>query len=138
MNKSEILGGLKDLWTSEQTKQDQRKTIQFGKFLNSNDYNEDRFQPIVLSKWNENTMEALLTIRCYICNKITDNCGAIIIRKTGKKLFRISTNCSKCSKFKSKKFCDTFTKLPNDMYKLTSNKIYVDYTSTGIRFVDLL
>ena len=83
-------------------------------------------------------MEALLTIRCYICNKITDNCAPIIIRKTGKKLFRISTSCAECNKFKSKKFCDIFNKLPNDMYKLTYNKIYVDYTSTGIRFVDLL
>ena len=62
MNKSEILGGLKDLWSSERTKrsdlkscdsplsQDQRKTIQLGKSLDSNNYNEDRFQPIFLSK----------------------------------------------------------------------------------------
>ena len=58
MNKSDILGGLKDLWSSERTKrsdlkscdsplsQDQKKTIKFGKFLDYNDYNEDRFQPI--------------------------------------------------------------------------------------------
>ena len=103
----------------------------------SNLHNIDRFQPIYLSNWNENTMEALLTIQCYICNKITDNCAPIKIQKTGKKLFCISTSCAECNKFKSKKFCDTFNKLPSDMYKLTYNKIYVDYTSTGIRFVDL-
>ena len=104
----------------------------------SNLHHVDKFQPLYLSNWNENTMEALLTIRCYICNKITNNSNSIIIRKTGKKLFRISTNCAECSKFKSKMFCDNFNKLPNDMYKLTSNKIYFDYTSTGIRFVDLV
>ena len=94
MNKSEILGGglkdlslLKDLWFSEQTKQDQKKIIQFVKSLDSNNYNDNRFQPIFLSKWNKNTIKALLTIRCYICNKITDNCGSIIIRKTGKIYF---------------------------------------------------
>ena len=54
-------------------------------------------------------MEALLSIRCYTCNKLlSDNVEPIIIRKTGRKIFRIETRCSECKNIKSKTFCDTF------------------------------
>ena len=73
------------------------------------------------------TMDALLSIRCYNCrNKgtplslsstpsITDmtasytpNDEPIIIRKTGRKIFRIETRCAQCKNIKTKKFCDTY------------------------------
>ena len=58
--------------------------------------------------YNPNTVEALLTIHCYFCNKLTENCEPIIIRKTGRKLFRIETNCSHCQKRKVKCFVIPF------------------------------
>ena len=88
--------------------------------------------------WYDNTMEALLSIRCYMCNGLlSGNFDPIIIRKTGRKIFRIETRCSECKRIKSKKFCDTFNKLPHEMYQLIQNKIYIDYTPSGIKFTDL-
>ena len=88
--------------------------------------------------WYDNTMEELLSIRCYMCNGLlSDNFEPIIIRKTGRKIFRIETRCSECKRIKSKKFCDTFNKLPHEMYQLVLNKIYIDYTPSGIKFTDL-
>ena len=108
------------------------------------------------------TMDALLSIRCYNCQNrtiqsdmsswfgkslshsldnisppITDNSEPIIIRKTGRKIFRIEARCVQCKNIKSKKFCDTYNKLPYQMYQLQSNKIYVNYTPSGIKFTDL-
>ena len=97
-------------------------------------YNTSRSIPL----WYDNTMEALLLIRCYMCNGLlSDNFEPIIIRKTGRKIFRIETRCSECKKIKSKKFCDTFNKLSHEMYQLVLNKIYIDYTPSGIKFTDL-
>ena len=89
--------------------------------------------------WYDNTMEALLSIRSYMCNGLlSNNLEPIIIRKTGRKIFRIETRCSECKRIKSKKFCDTFNKLPHEMYQLIQNKIYIDYTKSGIKFTDLI
>ena len=97
----------------------------------------ERFRPLRL--WFDNTMEALLSIRCYICNGLlSGNFDPIIIRKTGRKIFRIETRCSECKSIKSKKFCDTFNRLPYEMYQLIKNKIYIDYSPSGIKFIDLI
>ena len=98
-------------------------------------------------------MDALLSIQCYNCNQaglnnpfhklsdslhpITDNAEPIIIRKTGRKIFRIEARCAQCENIKSKKFCDTYKKIPYQMYQLQSKKIYVDYPPSGIKFTDL-
>ena len=80
--------------------------------------NSHRFTPL----WYDNTMEALLSIRCFTCNGLlSNNLDPIIIRKTGRKIFRIETKCSECKRIKSKKFCDTFNKLPYEMYQLIQN-----------------
>ena len=64
--------------------------------------------------WYDNKMEGLLSIRCYMCNELfSDNFEPIIISEPGRKIFRIETRCSECKKIKSKKFCDTFNKLPH-------------------------
>ena len=70
-------------------------------------------------------LQDLLFIKCYFCNYMTNNIDIIIIRKTGRKLFRIETNCDQCGKFKSKVFCDTFNKLPYELYNIIPNKLYV-------------
>ena len=70
-------------------------------------------------------LQDLLFIKCYFCNSMTNNIDIIIIRKTGKKLFRIKTNCDQCGKFKSKVFCNTFNKLPYELYNIIPNKLYV-------------
>ena len=67
---------------------------------------------------------------------LSDNCETIIIRKRGGKLFRIVTKCSECIRIKSKKFDDTFTILPHEMYQMVLNKIYINYT-IGIKFTNL-
>ena len=97
------------------------------------DFNTNRFgvnRPRFIPLWHDNTMEALLSIRCYrqsktqplTCNGLlSNNLDPIIIRKTGRKLFRIETKCSECKRIKSKKFCDTFNKLPYEMYQLIQN-----------------
>ena len=109
---------------------------------NNLDFNTNRFgmnnhRPLPL--WFDNTMEALLSIRCYTCNGLLlNNFDHIIIRKTGRKIFRIETRCLECKRVKSKKFCDTFNRLPYEMYQLIQNKIYVDYTPSGIKFTDLV
>ena len=73
-----------------------------------------------------------------MCNGLlSDNFEPIIIRKTGQKIFRIEIRCSECKKIKSKKLCDTFNKLQHQMYQLIFNKIYIDYTPSGIKFTDL-
>ena len=96
----------------------------------------ERFRSIPL--WYDNTMEALLSIRCYMCNGLlSGNFDTIIIRKTGRKIFRIETRCSKCKRIKSIKFCDTFNKLQHEMYQLILNKIYINYSPSGIKFTDL-
>ena len=82
-------------------------------------------------------MNILLTVKCYVCEKVTDNSSEIIIRKTGNKIFRISTSCQECGKYKSKMFCDAFNMLPRDMYQLINNKIYIDYLPNGIRFTEI-
>ena len=69
-------------------------------------------------------MEALLSIRCYMCNGLL----------SGQKIFRIETRCSECKRIKSKIFYDTFNKLLQEMYQLILNKIYIDYTPSGIKF----
>jgi len=71
------------------------------------------------------TCNAFLSVYCYICNKVTDNFEYLIVRKTGRKLFRIETNCIICNKKKSKMFCDKFNQLPDKMYNLYNDKIYV-------------
>ena len=67
----------------------------------------------------------LLSIKCYFCNYKTNNKNIILIRKVGRKLFRIETNCNKCGKFKSKVFCDSYNKLPYNFYNIIQNKIYI-------------
>ena len=69
-------------------------------------------------------LKDLLSIKCYFCNYKTNNKNIIIIRKTGRKLFRIETNCSKCGKFKAKVFCDSYNKLPYNFYNIIQNKLY--------------
>ena len=97
-------------------------------------YNTNRSIPL----WYYNTMEALLSIRCYMCiGLLSDNFEPIIIRKTGRKIFRVETRCSECKRIKSKKFCDTFNKLQHEMYQLVLNTIYIDYTPSGINFTEL-
>ena len=59
------------------------------------DFNTNRFgvnSPRFIPLWHDNTMEALLSIRCYTCNGLlSNNLDPIIIRKTGRKIFRIET-----------------------------------------------
>ena len=82
-------------------------------------------------------MNLLLTVKCYVCEKVTDNSWEIIIRKTGNKLFRICTSCGECGKYKSKMFCDAFNMLPRDMYQLINNQMYIDFLPNGIRFTEI-
>ena len=74
-----------------------------------------------------------------MCNGLlSNNIEPIITRKTERKIFRIEPKCSECKRIKSKKFCDTFNKLPYEMYQLIQNKIYIYYTPSGVKFIYLI
>ena len=64
---------------------------------------------------------------------MSNNINIIIICKT----FRITTNCDQCGKFKSKVFCDTFNKLPYDLYNIILNKLYVLDRLSNLKLVYL-
>ena len=70
-------------------------------------------------------LKNLLSIKCYICDCITNSKNIILIHKTERKLFCIETNCNKCGKFKSKLFCDSYNKLPYNLYDIIPNNIYI-------------
>ena len=82
-------------------------------------------------------MNILLDVKCFSCNKVTENSNEIIIRKTGTKLFRICTSCNDCGRCKSKMFCDRFEMLPKEMYQLEYNKMYIDYLPNGTKFTEI-
>ena len=90
---------------------------------------EDGLTNILLSDLTDlsslQCLKDFLSIKCYICDCITNSKNIILFRKTGRKLFCIVTNCNECSKFKSKVFCDSCNKLPYNFYNIIQNNIYI-------------